>query len=102
MDRLSLRLDRNPELAAMFAGKNPGDKVSMTVQGVLVRNDAEEATLTIMEVEGGDLIPEEDDEDEEEGEGMENIREEDKLLTGAIGKKNSKPTEPPSPRLEDY
>lgn len=84
MNILRLSLKGNEELVALFAGMKPGEKVSLTVEGVINRNDPEEVTVAIREVDSNDTFPDDEDEDES----IESMTEEDESIRSVLSKKN--------------
>lgn len=88
MNILRLSLKDNEDLAALFAGMKPGEKVSLTIEGVINRNDPEEVTTAVRKVESKDIFPDDEDDDDDDDDVIEDMREEDESIKSVLSKKN--------------
>ncbi len=81
-NKIALALDGNPDMQAMFAGKQPGDEMELKcVKCQVAEVTADQAVLTVTEVES-----EEEEKSEGEGEGDEYPKAEAPALVMVRGK----------------
>lgn len=88
MNILRLSVKDNEKLAALFAGRKPGEKVKLSIEGVINRNDPEEITAAIRSVDSEDIFPGDEEDDEDDDGAIESMDDEDTGIGAALSKKN--------------